>query len=156
MDINITLIGEFITFAIFVWVAMKYIWPPMMQAIADRQKKIADGITAADQSKRNLDLAQSKSAKLIQEAKTEASHIVENANTRAGRIIEEAKESARQESQRLLETADAEIENQRKATLRELENTLAGLSAAVASKIVRRELDPKAHQDILEQVLSEI
>lgn len=156
MDINITLIGEFITFAIFVWVTMKYIWPPMMQAIADRQKKIADGIAAADQSKQNLDLAQQKIAKMIQDAKAEASHIVENANGRANRMIEDAKETARQEGQRLLSAAEIEIDTQKKATLRELENTLAELSSAVASKIVRRELDPKAQQDILDQVLTEI
>ncbi len=156
MDINITLIGEFITFAIFIWFTMKYIWPGLMQAIAERQKKIAEGLAAADQSKRNLELAQQKSADLLRQAKTEASHIIENANSRAGRVIEEAKEAARQESQRLLETAHDDIENEKKQTLRELEKTLAELSSAVASKIIRREIDPKAHQDILNQVLSEI
>lgn len=156
MDINITLIGEFITFAIFIWFTMKYIWPALMQAIAERQEKIAAGLAAADQGKRDLELAQHKSVKLIREAKLEASHIVENANSRAGRIVEEAKEAARQESLRLLDVASSEIENQKKQTLRELEKTLGDLSSAVASKIIRRELDPKAHQDILEHVLSEI
>ncbi len=156
MDINITLIGEFITFAIFIWFTMKYIWPGLIQAIADRQQKVAEGLAAADQGKRNLELAQQRSLKMIQEAKVEASHIVENANNRAGRIVEEAKEAARQESQRLLDVATSEIENQKKQTLRELEKTLGELSSAVASKIVHRELDPKAHQDILERVLSEI
>lgn len=156
MDINITLIGEFITFAIFIWFTMKYIWPALMQAIEERQKKIADGLAAADQGKRDLDLAQQKSADLIQKAKAEASHIIENANGRAGRVFEEAKEAARQESQRLLDVARDDIENQKKQALRELEKTVGELSAAVAGKIIRREIDPKAHQDILEQVLSEI
>ena len=156
MDINITLIGEFITFAIFVWFTMKYIWPPLMQAIADRQKKIANGLAAADQGKRDLELAQRKSVKLIREAKLDASHIVEQANNRAGRIVEDAKEDARQESQRLLELASEEIANEKKQALRELENSLGALSSAVAGKIIKREIDPKAHQDILNDVLSEI
>lgn len=156
MDINITLIGEFITFAIFVWFTMKYIWPPLMQAIADRQKKITDGLAAADQGKRDLELAQHKSVKLIREAKLEASHIVEQANNRAGRIVEEAKESARQEGQRILELANDEISNEKKQALRELEKNLGELSSAVAGKIIKREIDPKAHQDILADVLSEI
>ena len=87
---------------------------------------------------------------------SELASIVENANGRANRMIEDAKETARQEGQRLLSAAEIEIDTQKKATLRELENTLAELSSAVASKIVRRELDPKAQQDILDQVLTEI
>lgn len=156
MNINLTLLGEFITFAIFIWVTMKYIWPPMMAAIAERQKKIADGLAAAEQGKQNLDLAQSKSAKMIQDAKQEAAHIIDNANNRANRMIDEAKELARQEGQRLLDAAHNEIDLQKKQALRELEKTVADLSAAVASKIVHREIDAKAHQDILNQVLLEI
>lgn len=156
MDINITLVGEFITFAIFVWFTMKYIWPPLMQAVNDRQKKIADGLASAEQGKRDLELAQHKSSKLMQEAKLEASHIIEQANNRASRIVEEAKENARQESQRLMDIAHDEIASQKKNAVRELESSVAELSSAVAAKIIKREVDAKAHQDIIKDVLSEI
>lgn len=156
MDINITLIGEFITFAIFIWFTLKYIWPPLMKAIEERQKKIADGLAMADQSKRDLELAQHKSVEIMREAKLQASHVIEQANSRAGRIVEEAKDQAREESARLIAAANSEIDHQKNQAKRELETQVGTLSAEIAKKIIQREIDPKAHQDILDNLLQEM
>src|SRR3990167_8035414 len=109
MSINLTLIGQMITFLIFIWFTMRYVWPPIIKAIHDRQKQIADGLAASERGKRELELAQHKSVELLRDAKFSASQIIEQANKRAMQIVEEAKEQARVESQHILDNASREV-----------------------------------------------
>src|SRR5882672_9963457 len=102
MNINATLIGQMITFAVFVIFTMKFVWPPITKALQDREKKIADGLAAAEKGERSLDLATHKAKEIIQEAKVNANQLVEQAHARAAQLVEEAKEIARQESDRIV------------------------------------------------------
>ena len=156
MDINVSLIGQMITFIIFVWFTMRYVWPPLRKAMEDRQKTIADGLAAGEQGKRDLEVAQHKSVEILREAKLTASHIIEEANKRAGHITEEAKENARVESFRLLEQAKGEIENQVNQAKRDIREQVGNLSISAAEKIVKRDIDPSAHQAVLNDLLAEI
>src|SRR3990167_9117588 len=106
MDINATLIGQLLTFSLLVWFTMRYVWPPITKAMQEREKKIAAGLLAAEESKRALEVAEHKALNIIREAKLTASHIVEQANKRSLQIIEEAKEDARQEGKRIVERAE--------------------------------------------------
>jgi F-type H+-transporting ATPase subunit b len=110
MNINATLIGQIITFAIFVAFCMKFVWPHLLGAMAEREKKIADGLDAANRATRDLELAQQKAGDQLRESKEKAAEIIEQANKRANQIIEEAKDAAREEGSRLQAAAQAEIE----------------------------------------------
>src|SRR5690348_14629335 len=103
MDINATIIGQLITFAILIWFTMKYVWPPIMKAMHDREKKIAAGLEAAERSKRELEMAEHKAFSIIREAKQQASQIIEQANLHSAQLVEEAKSHAKQESQRIVD-----------------------------------------------------
>lgn len=156
MDINLTLIGQIITFLVFVWFTMNYVWPPLRKAMEERKQKIAEGLAAGDQARKDLELAEHKAMALLREAKLEASHVVEQANKRANHILEEAKETARVEAQRLIEHAHGEIDQQMNQVKRELRAQVAAISLSAAEKIVRRDIDPRDHQEVLDHLLSEI
>ena len=153
MDINVTLIGQMITFAVFIWFTMKFIWPHITKAMHDREKKIADGLAAAEKGKRDLELAQHKSVEILQETKLKASQIVDAANKRGVHIVEEAKEAARKESKRLIASAQIEIEQQTQQVKDELRAQAGNLAVKMAGKIVAREIDPKAHQTLLDKMV---
>src|SRR3990167_6085994 len=112
MDINTTIIGQFITFAILVWFTMKYVWPPIIKAMHDREKKISAGLEAAERSKHELEMAEHKVFSIIREAKQQATQIIEQANLHAAGVVEEAKREARQESHRIVEMAQGEIDRE--------------------------------------------
>ena len=156
MDINATLFGQFITFAVFVWFTMRFVWPPVTKAMKERQKQISDGLTAAEQGERNLELSRHKSADIIQEAKIEAAHIVEQANQRSIRLIEEAKEVARQEGHRLVEGAKTEIDTQFNQAKVTLQNQTASLALRMAEKIIQNTIDSNTHQQLLDELVTEI
>jgi F-type H+-transporting ATPase subunit b len=105
VNINLTLIGQSIAFAIFVWFCVKYVWPPITAAMEARQKKIADGLSAADRASLDLELAQEKATKELQKAKEEAAALIDQANKRAAQIVEASKEDARKEGEKLIEQA---------------------------------------------------
>src|SRR5262249_51451922 len=128
MDINATLIGQFITFSLLVWVTMQYIWPPIMKAMEERKAKIAEGLAAAEKGVYELELSQHKSAELLRDAKIQAADILEQANKRAGRIIDEAKERAREEGNRLITLAKTEIAQERETAKQELRKQLATIA----------------------------
>ena len=109
MEINATLVGQLITFALLVWFTMKYVWPPITKAMTERQKQIAAGLEASDRSKRELEEAEQQALAIIREAKLEASQVIDQAHKRSVRIVEEAKENARSESLRILEHAQDQI-----------------------------------------------
>ena len=121
MDINLTLIIQMLVFGVFVWFTMKFVWPPLVKALEERQEKIADGLAAAERGRRELELAQHRVKDEMKQAKVQASEVVEKANRRAAQIIEEAKNDARQEAQQLAKIANEHISqevNRAKDTLR--------------------------------------
>lgn len=156
MDINATLIGQMITFAIFVWITMKFVWPPLETALEARRIKIADGLAAAEQGCR--DLLQSK--QVIQQqlsvAKTEAIKIVENAHVQAQQIIADAKAQACLEGQRLAEKAQAELVQQVQLARDQLRSEIVRIALLGAEKVLEKNVDDVQNQLILEQFMKEV
>jgi F-type H+-transporting ATPase subunit b len=156
MDINATLFGQFITFAILVWFITKYVWPPITKAMNDRDKKIASGLEAADRSKRELEMAEHKSAAIIREAKQQATQIIEQANLHSAKLVEEAKSQAKQEGQRIVGMAQSEIEREVTQAKESLKNQLAALAIAGAEKIIQRNLNADMQNDLLNKLVAEM
>jgi F-type H+-transporting ATPase subunit b len=156
MDINATIIGQFITFAILIWFTMKYVWPPITNAIHEREKKIAGGLEAADRSKQELEVAQHKAATVIREAKQQASQIIEQANFHSAQLIEEAKQQAKEENRRIVNMAQNEIDREVTQAKEGLKKQLAVLAIAGAEKIIQRQLDKNIHDDLLNQLIEKI
>lgn len=156
MDINATIIGQFITFAILIWFTMKFIWPPVTQALHDREKKIAAGLEAAERSKRELEMAEHKALSIIRDAKQQATHIIEQANLHSAKLIEEAKEQAKQEGRRIVDLAKGEIDREVSQAKEALKTQLATLAVAGAEKIIQRNLDASVHRDLLNALVAEI
>ena len=156
MDINATIIGQFITFAILVWFTMKYVWPPITKAVNEREKKIAGGLEAAERSKRELEMAEHKSFSIIREAKQQASQIIEQANLHSAKLVEDAKVQAKEENLRIIGLAQGEIDREIMQAKQALKNQLATLAIAGAEKIIQRNLDPAAHHAMLNELAAEI
>jgi F-type H+-transporting ATPase subunit b len=156
MDINITLIGQMITFAVFVWFTMKFVWPPITKAMDDRAKKIADGLAAAERGQQDMQLAQHKAAEMLAEAKQTAASIVDQANARAENIAVEAQRKAKVDAERLVKRAQEEFEQEANQAKRELQSQVADLAVQVAEKILQRSIDAKTHQQILNSAMTEI
>lgn len=156
MNINLTLIGQTIAFAIFVWFCVKYVWPPLSDAMRTRQKKIAEGLAAADRASRDLELAQEKAAQEMRKAKQEAAALIEQANKRANQIVEASKGEARAEGDRLIEQAKAEIQQERTRARDGLRAEIAALAIAGAEKILETSVDAKAHSEMLDKLAAEL
>ena len=156
MNINLTLIGQSITFALFVWFCMKFIWPPIVNALEARRKQIADGLAAADRGKHELELAAKRATESLHEAKQKAAEIIAQAEKRAAQIIDESKNAAKVEGDRQLAAAQAEIEQEAFRAREQLREQVAALVVAGAEKVLRREVDAKAHADLLEVIKSEL
>lgn len=156
MNMNLTLIGQSITFAIFVWFCMKFIWPPIVNALEARRKRIADGLAAADRGKHELELASKRATENLVEAKQKSAEIIAQAEKRASQMIEEAKMAAREEGDRLIAAAKAEIEQESHRAREALRGEVAALVVAGASRILRREVNPQAHADLLEAIQNEL
>ncbi|SFN62314.1 F-type H+-transporting ATPase subunit b [Formivibrio citricus] len=152
MDINASLIGQAITFAILVWFTMKFVWPPLVKAMDERAAKIAEGLSAADRAKQDLELAEKRAAERLREAKQHAAEIVAQAEKRAAQIVDEAKDDAKQEGNRLIAGAQAEIEQQVQHAKETLRQQVAELAVAGAEKILQREVDQNKHADILASI----
>lgn len=156
MNINATLIGQSITFFIFVWFCMKYVWPPVMQALEGRRKEIADGLAAGERGKNELTLSSKRAAENLREAKQKASEIVVLAEKRAAEIIDEAKGQAKIEGDRIIKGAQAIIEQETHRAKEILRAQVADLAVAGAARILRREINAKAHDDLLKAIQSEL
>lgn len=156
MNINATLIGQSITFLIFVWFCMKFIWPPIINALEERKKKIADGIAAAERGEEEQELAQKRAAEVLHDAKQQAQEIISQAQKRASEIVDEAKSDARSEGDRLVAAAQAEIEQEVNRAREALRSQVAGLAIAGAGKVLEREIDEKAHSDLLNELVAQI
>ncbi|MCL6556256.1 MAG: F0F1 ATP synthase subunit B [Burkholderiales bacterium] len=156
MNINLTLIGQSITFAVFVWFCMKYVWPPIMAALAERKKTIADGLAAGERGRHELELAAKRAADVLREAKQQAAEVIAQAEKRGVEIVEEAKNAAKLEGERMLAAARAEIEQEANRAREMLREQVAALAVAGAERILRREIDAKAHADLLEALKKEL
>jgi F-type H+-transporting ATPase subunit b len=156
MNINMTLIGQSITFAIFVWFCMKFVWPPIVSALEARKKQIADGLAAADRGKHELELAAKRASETMHEAKLKASDIIAQAEKRAVQVVEEAKGAAKDEGDRMIAAAKAEIEQESHRAREALRGEVAALVVAGAGKVLRREVNAQAHADLLEAIKNEL
>jgi len=156
MNINATLLAQTIMFALFVWFCMKFVWPPIMAALEQRKKQIADGLADAERAKLDLELAAKRSAEILREAKEKVGEIVANGEKRASEIIEAAKEQAKVEGDRIISGAKAEIDQEVFRAREQLRTQVSSIALAGASKILGREIDAKAHNDLLDKLVSEI
>ncbi len=156
MNINATLLGQAITFAILIWFTMKFVWPPLMSAMQERAKTIADGLAAGDRAKHDLELAAKRSAEVIREAKEKAAEIIASGDKRAAEIIEAAKNQAKVEADRLVAGAQAEIDQEVFRAKEQLRGQVSAIALAGAGKILGREIDAKAHNDLLDKLVAEI
>lgn len=156
MNINLTLISQAIAFAIFIWFTVKFVWPPLLRAIETRQKQIADGLAAAEQGRTALERSNKQAEVSISEARGRAAEIVAQAEKRAAQIVEEAKNAAKGEADREKAAAKAEIEQEASRAREQLREHVAMLAVAGAEKILRREIDARAHGELLDAVKKQL
>ncbi|MEM9172957.1 MAG: F0F1 ATP synthase subunit B [Pseudomonadota bacterium] len=156
MDPNISVIGQMITFLLFVGFVMWKVWPPLIEAIDARRQKIADGLAAAERGEENLAKAESQVGELVGEARQQAAEIIDQARSRANEIIAEGKEEGQRERERQIAAAQAEIEQETNRARESLREQVSAVAIAGAEKILRREIDGSAHSDLLSDLASEI
>jgi F-type H+-transporting ATPase subunit b len=156
MNFNLTLIGQMVTFAVFVWFTMTYVWTPIVKALQDRKAKIAEGLAAAERGHQEKTLGEQRALELMKAAKQQAAEILSQAQRRAGEIVEEAKNDARAEGQRLVVAAQAEIERETNRAREELRERVATLAVAAAEKILRKEIDVDAHRGLVDAFAKQI
>lgn len=156
MNLNATIIGQMIAFALFVAFCMKYVWPPIMAALEERKKKIADGLAAAERGRHEQELAEKRAQQVIHEAKEQANEIISQAQRRGNEIVDESKDNARVEGDRILVSAKAEIDQEANRAKDELRSQVGTIAIAGAAKILDREIDKEAHTDLLEELVSQI
>lgn len=156
MNINLSLLAQALTFALFIWFTVRFVWPPLMRAIEERQKTIADGLAAAERGRLDLEQATQRSAQVLREAKQQAQEILAQADRRAAEIVEEAKTAAKTEGERLIAGAKADIEREVARAREALRAQVAALVVAGAEQILRREVDEKAHADLLAAIQREL
>ncbi len=156
MDINATLFGQTIAMIVFVWFCMKFIWPPLLAAIEERQEKIAEGLAAAEQGAERLDQAKAEADDIVADARRQASAILDQANARANEIVAEGKSDGTKERERQLAAAKAEIEQEANRAREELRGQVSAVAIAGAERILKREIDASAHDDILGKLAQEL
>lgn len=156
MNFNATLIGQSITFIIFVWFCMKYVWPPLMTALEERKAKIADGLAAAERGQKDLKLAQSKVSDNLKESKQQAQEIITQAQKRAHEIVDEAKELAHDEAEKIKASASTDIEQQINSAREHLRKEVSAIALAGAEQILKREVNAEAHGKVLDDLMAQI
>jgi len=156
LNINVTLFGQAITFAIFVWFTMKYVWPPITQAMQARQKKMADGLAAAEQGVESLNEAKQQAEYILQEARAKASEMMDKASKQAGSIVEESKHLAVEEGKRLIHAAKLEIEQEKLRVKQQLQVEVVNIAMMGAEKVLNRSIDAQAHRDLLNQLATQL
>jgi F-type H+-transporting ATPase subunit b len=152
MNLNLTLIAQAVSFALFIWFTVKFVWPPMLRAIEARQKTIADGLAAAEQGRRSLETSTRQAEDAVRDARSRAADILAQAEKRAAQIVDEARNAAKEEGNREKAAARAEIDQAVTRAREQLRDRVASLAVAGAEKILRREVDAKAHADLLEAI----
>ncbi|MCC7410473.1 MAG: F0F1 ATP synthase subunit B [Gammaproteobacteria bacterium] len=150
MNINLTLIGQSIAFFAFAWICMKYVWPPVMKALADREAKIADGLAAAEKGRHDLEQAAARAEEILVKARDKAQGYVTHAQQRADELVEEARSAAKTEGDRQLAAARASIEQEVNEAREKLRGEVAALAVAAAEQILMREVDAARHKEVLQ------
>ena len=156
MTLNLTLIGQSITFMVFVWFCWKFIWPPVIDAMRERQKAIADGLASAERAERDLELAQDRATDQLREAKEEAQKIIDQARHQASQMIETAKSDARAEGERLKEAQMAELEQEVNRAKETLRGQVATLALVGAERVLGASIDAEKHNQLLEQLAADL
>ena len=152
MNLNLTLFGQAIALAIFVWFCMKYVWPPIIQALSERETRIADGLAAAEKGKHDLELAEQRAAELMREGREKAQEYITQAQKRADDIVDEAKQTAREEGERIKASARSELDTELNQAREKLREEVAALAVAGAEQILRREVDSGTHKQLLDKL----
>ena len=152
MNINLSLIVQAITFAIFIWITVKFIWPLLLKKLEERQKQIAEGLAAAEEGRKSLEVSNRQADEAIGQARNRAAEIVGQAEKRAAQLVEEAKDAAKAEGAREKAAAKAEIGQEVQRAREQLREQVAALAVAGAEKILRREVDARSHADLLEGI----
>ena len=156
MNITVTLFAQIIAFVLLIWFVNRLLWGPASKMLEDRQKRIADGLAAGEKGKHELELAEKKAKEVLQEAKNRAGEIVAQAEKRANEMVEDAKGDARTEAERIVSAANAEIEREVNRAKEGLRAEVAGVAVAGASKILKKEIDAKAHGDLVKDLVAQI
>ena len=156
MSINLTLIGQMITFAIFIWFTMTFVWPPLRKAMHDRNKKIADGLANAEKAENELEIARRKANEITRDAKAQATSIIDQANERARRINEQAKEDARESAEKIRAAAEKEIAREKQQARNELKAEFAGSVVMGTEKLIRQHIDEQSNRRLLDEMAEEL
>ncbi len=156
MNFNATLIGQSITFMVFVWFCMKYIWPPLMAALEERNARISEGLAAAERGQKDLEEAQLKVGDSLKDAKQQAQEIINQAQKRANEIVDDAKHIARDEADKIKVAAASDVDQQIHSAREQLRKEVSGIALAGAEKILKREVDAKTHATVLDELVAQI
>jgi len=156
MNINLTLLMQAVAFGAFIWFCWRFIWPPLMRAIENRQKEIADGLAAGEEGRQSLSRAEREVAKMLSDAKTRASEIIAQGEKLRSETVEQAKGEAKTEANRILATAKAEIAQEATRAKEALRDQVAELAVAGAEKILRREVDARKHAEMLAAIQKQL
>jgi len=156
MNFNLTLIAQALAFALFIWFTVKFVWPPLMRAIEQRQKQIADGLAAGERGRQELDAAGKRAQEELARARERVGEIIGSAEKREAQMLEEAKAAAKAEADRIIAAAKADIDQQVAQAKEMLREQVASLAVAGAEKILRREVNAQTHAELLNQLKKEI
>lgn len=156
MNINATLIGQTLSFFLFVWFCKKFVWPPMVNAMQERQTQIADGLAAAEKGQQAQEVAEKEAAELISQAKSQAAEIIASAEKRGNSVVDEAKATATSEKERIVASAQAEVEQDVHAAREALRGQVSSIALAAASKIVDKEINEAAHAALLDDLVAQL
>ena len=156
MNFNATLIGQSITFIVFVWFCMRFVWPPIMHALQQRKEKVAEGLAAGERGRHELELAQKKALETMHEAKQKAAEIISRAEKRGAEIIEEAKNDAVEEGNRIKAAAQLELEREVNRAKETLRGQVVEIATAGAGRILKRELDATANDELIKDLVAQI
>ena len=156
MNINLTLLMQAVAFGAFIWFTARFVWPPLMRAIETRQRQIAEGLEAGEQGRKNLVSAEKRAEDMIAEAKAKASEIVATGEKFRAETMDHAKVEATAERDRIIAAAKAEAQQEYAAAREQLRDQVADLAVAGAARILKREVDPKAHADLLAEIRQEL
>jgi F-type H+-transporting ATPase subunit b len=156
MNLNFTMVAQIIVFGLFIWFCMKFVWPHILRAIETRQKTIADGLAEAERGRSSLADAQKQTEVMLKEARGRAQEIMASAEKAATQRVEESKSQAKSEGERLVTAAKAQIDHEVQSAKQQLREQVASLAVSGAEKILRREVDAKAHADMLNQLKAQL
>jgi len=156
MNLNFTLFAQAAAFVLFIWFTVKFVWPPLLRAIETRQKNIVEGLAEAEKGRNSLVEAKKEADKILADAKARAQEIVANADKAAGTRIEESKGAAKVEGERIVAAAHAAVQQEVQSAKQQLREQVAALAVAGAEKILRREVDAKAHGEMLNQLKGQL